>query len=329
MTLITSIPTKTDESLGRPKSDFYPPSDLNKQVPAAEFERIKDAVINLHEAVGVYSGTTAGSLQQKAANLTRRIWRCDLDSAVPNVLYDDTGSNVSLDGPMVVGARANALRVIGDTGGSDGLVAIAPLVSALSTTMDGSVAYAIRYVMRFTVSAQILGPLVGRSNFQIGVGIGGFNTTGSPQACIAGVGVLGASSDYQVHRVSGGTRTSSTPLGTAGGIGVGAAAFGDPAANGGKGLTIEAEINLIRAGTPPSASAPVFDMRVTAYSQNGGGSFWHSSEGHVAMNGSLPSNFNNAFRFNYPSILIRTGGGGPWELAIADWEIHRHPYDEL
>lgn len=62
---ITTLPTKTDASIGRVKTDGpgEPSPDLRYDVPAAEYERIKDAIIALASAVGLDDGSTPGSLR--------------------------------------------------------------------------------------------------------------------------------------------------------------------------------------------------------------------------------------------------------------------------
>lgn len=66
---ITSLPTKTDGSLGRVKSDASAATDLDTDYPAAEHERIKDALIEVATEVGLSDGSTAGSLNKRVASL--------------------------------------------------------------------------------------------------------------------------------------------------------------------------------------------------------------------------------------------------------------------
>lgn len=62
---LTSLPTKTDGSLGRVKStlpDSDPSPDLDYYVTAAEHEAIKTAVVDIANEVGLHDGSTAGSI---------------------------------------------------------------------------------------------------------------------------------------------------------------------------------------------------------------------------------------------------------------------------
>lgn len=72
MSGLTTLPTKTDGSLGRVKSDLPdsdPSPDLDYYVPAAEHEAIKDAIVALGEEVGLHDGSTAGSLVERVTTL--------------------------------------------------------------------------------------------------------------------------------------------------------------------------------------------------------------------------------------------------------------------
>lgn len=92
---LTELPTKTDASIGRAKSDQRPPGapavDLDHQVPAAEFERIKDLLIALAEEVGLTDGSTAGSLREAVAATPARI-RQALDAEVVGTTYVNVGA---------------------------------------------------------------------------------------------------------------------------------------------------------------------------------------------------------------------------------------------
>ena len=62
---LTSLPTKTDGSLGRVKStlpDSDPSPDLDYYVTAAEHEAIKTAVVDIANEVGLHDGSTPGSI---------------------------------------------------------------------------------------------------------------------------------------------------------------------------------------------------------------------------------------------------------------------------
>lgn len=68
---LTTLPTKTDASLGRLKADRPSPfprvTDQDFEVDAAEWERNKDSEIANATAIGLGDGTTAGSLEARAA----------------------------------------------------------------------------------------------------------------------------------------------------------------------------------------------------------------------------------------------------------------------
>lgn len=62
---LTEIPSRTDESLGREKHDTREATNLDLQIPAAEYNRLLDYVIALAEAVGLRDGTTPDSIEQR------------------------------------------------------------------------------------------------------------------------------------------------------------------------------------------------------------------------------------------------------------------------
>lgn len=72
---LTTLPTKTDASIGRVKSDRTPtgapPADLDFDVPAAEYERLKDAIVDLGTSIGLDDGSTSGSLREELGLLFR------------------------------------------------------------------------------------------------------------------------------------------------------------------------------------------------------------------------------------------------------------------
>jgi hypothetical protein len=59
------LPTKEDDSIGREKSDRTVATDLDYEVSAAEFEALKDAVIECAETIGLYDGSTSGSIEER------------------------------------------------------------------------------------------------------------------------------------------------------------------------------------------------------------------------------------------------------------------------
>jgi hypothetical protein len=78
---LAALPEKTDGSIGRIKSDHGPvptvaalltllnSSDLDTKVPAAEYERLKDAIIQSATAIGLGDGSTPGSLEARIQTL--------------------------------------------------------------------------------------------------------------------------------------------------------------------------------------------------------------------------------------------------------------------
>ena len=66
---LSFIPEKTEDSLGIVKVDVLPYTDPATQVPAVQFERLKDAVIANAQTIGVGDGTTPNSLTKRVATL--------------------------------------------------------------------------------------------------------------------------------------------------------------------------------------------------------------------------------------------------------------------
>lgn len=90
---LTSLPTKSDGSLGRVKSALPgsdPSPDLDYYVTAAEHEAIKDAIVGLGAEVGLHDGSTAGSLVERVTAL----------AALP--IRRVTGSTTLLESDLVV-----------------------------------------------------------------------------------------------------------------------------------------------------------------------------------------------------------------------------------
>lgn len=97
MSGLTTLPTKTDGSLGRVKSDLPdsdPSPDLDYYVPAAEHEKIKDAIVALGEEVGLHDGSTAGSLVERVETLEPLVFAYLLVSGTSATLPD---SNVVVE----------------------------------------------------------------------------------------------------------------------------------------------------------------------------------------------------------------------------------------
>jgi len=79
---LTSIPEKTEDSLGIVKQDVLPYTDPNTQVSAAQFERLKDAVIANAIAIGLGDGSTPGSLASIVAAIGSATLRIRVCSSV-------------------------------------------------------------------------------------------------------------------------------------------------------------------------------------------------------------------------------------------------------
>ena len=62
---LTEIPARTDGSIGREKTDVRPAVDLGREVPAAEYNRLADALIDVSEAVGLRDGSTPDSIEAR------------------------------------------------------------------------------------------------------------------------------------------------------------------------------------------------------------------------------------------------------------------------
>lgn len=97
----TSLPTKTDASIGRVKTDRVPATSLATQVPAAEYERLKTAVIDCATEVGVHAGA-AGDLNTRVNALETGTAAID-ELAV--IAPTTPGAAVGFSGNQVAGAR--------------------------------------------------------------------------------------------------------------------------------------------------------------------------------------------------------------------------------
>lgn len=80
---LNAQPTKSDASIGRVKSDSRPLTNINTQVPAAEFERFKTVVIDIADEVGNHLG--GGGFQ----NLNVRVDA--LETSTASVVSGSTG----------------------------------------------------------------------------------------------------------------------------------------------------------------------------------------------------------------------------------------------
>lgn len=132
---LTAIPTKTEDSLGIVKQDVLPYTNPNTQVPAVQFERLKDAVIANALAVGLGDGSTQGSVVQRLNGIDAR----GLQYAYTQGNEIDTTS-----GPAVlVKSSAGQLAIRGDALAGTGAVAL----SADSVELAAKVAGVVRLVI--------------------------------------------------------------------------------------------------------------------------------------------------------------------------------------
>lgn len=132
---LTIIPTRTDDSIGRrktetPRAAWAPPPSLDYYHTADEHERIKDAVIGLAEEVGAHDGSTAGSLVARVVTLEAA-----------------GGASALVDGDFA-GTHAGILTRTG--AGSYSTIRIAVSVSAPGASDDGASGYTAGSMWRQT-----------------------------------------------------------------------------------------------------------------------------------------------------------------------------------
>jgi hypothetical protein len=151
------IPTKTDASLGRVKNDRVgaPAPDLNFKVPAAEYERLKDAEIANAQAIGLGDGSTPNSL---AGGLEGNNIGITTVRATTSVLVKTNGSTRA----TVTTANIDATVPIRGSGGGAGAAAIAPNSADPDTGLKATVANELRLVAGdidtlIVKSAEVLG----------------------------------------------------------------------------------------------------------------------------------------------------------------------------
>jgi hypothetical protein len=108
---LSLIPEKTEESLGIVKSDVLPYTDPETQVPAAQYERLKDAVIANATAIGLGDGSTPGSLTALMTALGEATLRIRVCAAVSQVGTAERSVGMfrliagqSFDASVVIGA---------------------------------------------------------------------------------------------------------------------------------------------------------------------------------------------------------------------------------
>lgn len=104
---ITILPTKTDGSIGRVKKSSPLADgvaiDLDYFTTAAEFDALKDALVNVSASVGLTDGSTSGSIEQRLIGPTRRQQAIAAKSNGDNIkadedilLVDTTSGSVTL-----------------------------------------------------------------------------------------------------------------------------------------------------------------------------------------------------------------------------------------
>jgi hypothetical protein len=107
---ITAIPTQTDGSLGRIKSDADAATDLDTQLTAGEHNRLVTTVIALTSEVGLSDGTTAGSLNEAKLDHETRLGAVETAvGPVPTIISDVTALDVRVDALEAAGSASQTL----------------------------------------------------------------------------------------------------------------------------------------------------------------------------------------------------------------------------
>ncbi len=106
---LTSQPSKIDASIGRVKSDNQPVEDLNTQVPAAEWERIKSYIIDVCDEVGNHVGA-AGDLNTRIDAVETALASAVIlaDGTIPMAADLDLGGNNVINVGLVDGRDVSA-----------------------------------------------------------------------------------------------------------------------------------------------------------------------------------------------------------------------------
>lgn len=124
---LTTLPTKTDGSLGRVKSALPgsdPSPNLDYYVTAAEHEAIKNAIVDLAGEVGLHDGSTPGSLRAEVSGTWAHLYTDGSASVVvtsPRTIV--TAAVADVDTPIELPDPATSegwIVMIRKTSGSDG-----------------------------------------------------------------------------------------------------------------------------------------------------------------------------------------------------------------
>lgn len=104
---LTSIPTKTDGSLGRDKADAQPVPDLDHYVPAAEYNTLTNTVATLAARVGLGDGSQSGTIEEELDALGG-------GGGIPPTLFDAKGDLIAASaadtaGRLAVGSNGQVL----------------------------------------------------------------------------------------------------------------------------------------------------------------------------------------------------------------------------
>ncbi|MGD9749370.1 MAG: hypothetical protein AB7W59_00080 [Acidimicrobiia bacterium] len=137
---ITSLPTKTEASLGDPKSDHpsVPYVDPTTQTNAAQLEEMKTRIIEALTELGLTDGSTSGSVNELLRGLSLAI----------------AGTGITVTGNVTVTGTVDGRDVATDGAKLDGIEAGADVTDAANVAAAGAVMY--------TPSAPIIEPTTAR-----------------------------------------------------------------------------------------------------------------------------------------------------------------------
>lgn len=114
------VPTRTDDNIGRVKSDFDPPPDLVHHIPAHEWNQFQDEFIACCEkVVALTMGGATGTLQNAYNNSVTNPTTIELAAARGGILIKDTAAGLAglllavakNDGTASYGFTINGLRL--------------------------------------------------------------------------------------------------------------------------------------------------------------------------------------------------------------------------